>query len=322
VRNASRKSLSGFTLLEMLLALLLGVMLLATINQHMIPLLKSSKQSMPDSLSAQAQELLDNMSLIADKGIAAFPTNLDNHVKRSSLAIQFLGTGQDMLADANQDDWPGIAHMDVSADRSSSITSTDDDDRDGVANEDEINGLDDDNDGLIDEDPGDNDDNIDKAGEPYVDDNGDDRYDDAWESNPHNVINPWSPFLPGSVISTSTADNGKSVTASFFSSTYNEAEDDNEDGITNNGPMITWTARLEDGKIICTTPLIEHRLDGTSNPADYHLFLYREYICLDSVNDFSVVRSYNKTGAAIYAVTLSIESAGKNLTLSKNLIFP
>lgn len=321
-RAAMPAASRGFTLLEMLLALALGALLMATISTLVVPLLQLTKTESSDNTTIQAHELLANMEMIAKKGIAVFPTALDRGTARTSLAIQFLGTGDDMSADANQDYSAGIANMDTSADRAADINSREDDDRDGAINEDWINGIDDDNDGLIDEDPGDNDDKVDEAGAPHVDDNGDEKFDTASTYNLHKTQKPWLPFLPNSLVSVATVVSGGSHYATAPLTQYDPKEDDDEDGVTNNSPMITWTAHLDGNKIICTTPFISHQKAAAFSPLTRHYFIYQEYTCLENVSSFNVTRSYSNSGSVVLTVELIYESNGNTINKTKKLMFP
>jgi len=325
MRAFNTKPVKGFTLLEMLIALALGALLMAAISTFIVPLLATTRSSSsPDGTTQQAQVFIDNVRLIANKGTAKFPSAIDRGVARTSLAIQFLGTGQDMSADANQDGFPGIAHMDTTADRATSISSKQDDDRDGLIDEDWVNGLDDDGDGLVDEDPGINDDDEYKAGLPYVDDNNDSSYDTAVDIALHQTKNPWTPFLPNSLVSLSTYNEGGTDYARFslLGTSYSVDEDDNEDGVTNNNPMVTWSARLEGDKILCTTPLLSHQTATTSGETPFHLFDYHEYTCLENVQNFQVLRSYSKSGAVLFTVQLSFTANGELQTINRNVYFP
>lgn len=313
------KSLYGFTLLEMLLALALGAMLMATVSTVVMPLLQSnstlSKSLNESSDLDNSTELLSNMDRIAKMGIAVFPSALDTGVERTSLAIQLLGTGEDVSADANGDGKAGIANMDPNGYTKSNVSDSEDDDKDGTANEDPINGLDDDNDGLIDEDPNNDSDENSEGGVSHVDDNRDGTFDNQKKVNISNDLSPWHPYLPKSLYSKHLNSNTFAKPSLFFSS-YRKSQDDNEDGITNNGPAVTWTARFENGKIVCTTPTTEYQDSSRSNLS------YREYDCLENVNDFKVTRNINAKGLAVLTIDLNYSLAGEEVVLKHRLFFP
>lgn len=315
---------AGFTLLEMLLALALGAMLMAAISTSVIPLLKQTETQglNPDSYATeyQLQSLFDELDRLSTSSELAFPTALDSGVARNSLAVQFRGTGLDLPADTNGDGAHGIANMDSAASRSSNLTTgeSEDDDRDGTDNEDPINGVDDDYDGMIDEDPGENanDGKDDIAGMENVDDNGDGRYDQAWSVTFSTMPSYWSPFLPTSLVS--DVQLAESMTHTFWTSgfSYQWENDDNEDGVTNNSPLVTWSARLSGDTLICTTPLVTHDQDG-----NYSTFTYHEYVCMNNVSAFSATRKYSKAGSAIIELAMDYQVASDSHSITKTLVF-
>ncbi len=320
-----KKRLSaGFTLLEMLLALVLGAILMATITTMVMPLLHSSK-SQVESLrlgneTDQVQDFFETIEKIAGRGTPAFPTLLDRGQIRTSVAIQFLGTGHDLPEDANGDGAHGIANMDPSGYRSTSaaLSDAEDDDNDGVSNEDAENGLDDDNDGLIDEDPGHNDDGENVLGKQDYDDNNDGLYDLVSSVGISKETYAWTPFIPNSLYATAQLTTGE-YTYRVWGSNYKTSEDDNEDGLSNNSPAVTWSARLENNQLICTTPVIRHP-DSTDD--DYAFLRYEEYVCLDNVQTFEVVRTHTNTGTVNYKISLSVSSAGTEFKEERILVFP
>lgn len=315
---------AGFTLLEMLLALSLGAMLMAAISTSVIPLLKQTEiQGLnPDSYATeyQLQSLFDELDRLSTSSELAFPTALDSGVARNSLAVQFKGTGLDLPADSNGDGVHGIANMDSTASRSSSLTAgeSEDDDRDGTDNEDPINGIDDDYDGLIDEDPGENanDGKDDIAGKENVDDNGDGVFDSVSSVQTSTDFTYWSPFLPTSLVSDIQLSNLMTHTLWASGSSYQKENDDNEDGITNNSPLVTWSVRLSGDTLICTTPLVTH--DQNEN---YATFTYHEYVCMDNVSAFSATRKYSKAGSVLIELAMDYQIASDSFSVTKTLIF-
>lgn len=344
----SKGQAQGFTLLEMLLALALGAMLTAFISSMVMPLLSgdnsSSHASSANKQRIQVQEFWANLERIADQGTAAFPTALDRGIARTSLAIRFQGTGQDMSADANGDGAPGIAHMDASALRTPNTPDKNDDDGDGLIDEDWQNGVDDDGDGLIDEDPGNNDDQLNTLGIPHFDDNADLKFDSSitahslaqefntWLSSlllsreasmtsaaaPSHEFTAWPPSLPKSIASSDQISNSNVIKQGR--SGYQEAEDDNGDGYSNNNPAVTWSARLENQSIICTTPTISYS-DSTSTYGQLATLKYQEYECLSHVTEFNAVRTYNTAGLVL-KVSLSYLSGENSQSETRTLVFP
>lgn len=324
-RCAPRKAI-GFTLLEMLLALSLGALLLAAINTGVVPLLKHTRTEGVDAMSASSdeklQDLLSELDRLAAGGQLAFPTAIDMGNARSSIAIQLKGTGLDVPSDSNGDGVAGIANMDPAAARSSDPIAElhdEDDDRDGSRNEDEINGVDDDEDGLIDEDPEENMYEVFYGGIQNYDDNNDGHPDKVHFSL---VVDTqtyyWNPYLPNSFATDIQVDDGDvDRVANFFGFGLGAYDDDNEDGIQNNNPVITWTARQEGQRLICTTPLVEHDATG-----DYATVTYQEYTCLEGLTSFKAQRTSGKSGKTGLSLAFTYDLGGLSRTAEHHLVFP
>lgn len=319
-----RITTTGFTLLEMLLALALGAMLMAAISTTVIPLLKQTETQglSSDSYATeyQLQSFFDELDRLSTSSEPVFPTALDSGVARNSLAIQFKGTGLDLPADANADGAHGVANMDSAASRSNSLTAneSEDDDRDGTDNEDPINGIDDDYDGLIDEDPGENanDGTNDIAGKENFDDNRDGAFDKIYSVKLNTRPRYWSPFLPTSLVSDVQLLDSMTYTIWTDTPKYQWEDDDNEDGVTNNSPMVTWSARLSGDALICTTPLVTHDQDG-----NYSTFTYHEYVCMSNVSAFSATRQYTKAGSVLIELAMDYQVASDSHSVTKTIIF-
>jgi len=311
----------GFTLLEMLIALTLGAMLMAMISTSVTPLFTQTKTQALSydaySTENQLQSFSDELDRLAKASSLVFPHALDSGVSKNSLALQLKGTGFDMPADSNGDGSAGVANMDSSANRDTAASSSDDD-NDGVNDEDPINGLDDDNDGLTDEDPGRNNDDGDNdvSGIANYDDNGDGIYDDAMSKVEINEeAKFWSPFLPASFVTENQLDNNHTYSVTSGAS-YQRENDDNEDGVTNNNPMLTWSARQSGNTIICTTPFVEH-----SDSENYSTVIYHDYTCMEGVESFSATRSYSASGTPIIEIELTYQAAGIDRKYSKTVSF-
>jgi len=93
--NGSR----GFTLLEMLLALALGALLMATLSSSVAPLLKQTETSSLISNSSSTEEqlrsLVEEIERFTTSSHLVFPSPLSNGVELSSLAVQLKDTGHD-----------------------------------------------------------------------------------------------------------------------------------------------------------------------------------------------------------------------------------
>ena len=320
-----KNNTSGFTLLEMLLALALGAMLMATISTSVIPLLKQTDTQglNPDSYATeyQLQSFFDELDRLSTSSELAFPTALDSGIARNSLAVQFKGTGLDLPADANGDGVHGVANMDTAAIRATNTllaNEDEDDDRDGTDNEDPINGIDDDYDGLTDEDPGENANNgkNDVPGKENIDDNGDGRYDSVWAVTLSTAPTYWSPFLPTSLVSDVQLANSKTHTVWKSGLMYQWENDDNEDGVTNNSPLVTWSARLSGDTLICTTPLVTHDQVG-----HYSKFTYHEYVCMNNVSAFTATRKYSQAGSVLIELAMDYQVASDSHSVTKTLVF-
>ncbi len=309
----------GFTLLEMLLALALGALLMSTISTAVMPLLQraetNSQLSSHINTSSHAEDLLHNIAQLASNGELLYPNAIDRAVVRTGLAIKLRGTGFDMYDDANGDGMAGIAAMEESPRGNNALNPERDDDQDGLIDEDPLDGIDNDYDGLIDEDPGNNQDSQDEPGIVDFDDNGDGVFDAASTAAIGTQQSPWMPFVPNSIIP--LAVEGTDLVAQVGSSAYRIKQDDNEDGIANNGSLLTWSARLEGTDINCRTPLINH--DPAKN---YATFSYRQYICLENVSSFNLSRVYNIHGQAVLDIALSYSFADQVHTVNQRIVFP
>ncbi len=310
---------AGFTLLEMLIALALGALLMATISTTVMPLLTRTDASVETTsylnTTTHAENLVDNITRIAAQSELIFPTAIDRGNTETALALKLKGTGFDMYNDMNGDQKAGIADTDDTPRGILVGSAEQDDDQDGVANEDPVDGIDNDGDGLIDEDAGNNHDSQAEPGVINFDDNGDGEYDAAAGVTISAAQQPWLPFVPNSYIPQVLV--GDSRFSAVGNASYSSAQDDNEDGIANNGSMLTWSARLQSDKITCETPLITH--DSAQQLAT---FRYYQYTCLDNVNTFEVVRSYNTHGQAVLEIVLEYSVPGQALKLSRQVVLP